>query len=208
MMNTQWATPLIQAALCFLLVACGPAQAQTSALVTTPQVRAELLAHAPQGLGAGKPMWLGLKLQHQPHWHTYWKNPGDSGLPTTLEWALPAGAAAGPIEWPTPSRLPIGPLMNYGFEGTLLLPVVLTLPSTFNAEQLQVKLHAEWLVCKDVCIPESGDFVLTVPTQAATAGHTALFEGSRAMRPQSLAATQGSAAHSKRRATRCGLARR
>ena len=175
------------------LKAHAQAPAPPSAVVTTPQVRAELLAHAPEGLGPGKPMWLGLKIVHQPHWHTYWKNPGDSGLPTTLEWALPAGVTAGAIEWPTPSRLPIGPLMNYGFEGSLLLPVALTLPTGFNAENLQVKLHAEWLVCKDVCIPESGDFVLTVPAQAATAGHAALFEGNRALRPQSLPSVQASA---------------
>ena len=93
-----WAAPALAAA-------PGP-------LVTTDQVRAELVAHAPEGVVAGKPVWLGLKIEHQPHWHTYWKNPGDSGLPTTLEWQLPAGVSAGEIAWPTPKRLPVGPLMN------------------------------------------------------------------------------------------------
>ncbi|WP_354675267.1 protein-disulfide reductase DsbD domain-containing protein [Cupriavidus alkaliphilus] len=68
-------------------------------------------------------MWLGLSIQHQPHWHTYWKNPGDSGLATTLSWQLPDGVRAGDIEWPTPQQLPVGPLMNYGYEGQVLLPV-------------------------------------------------------------------------------------
>jgi DsbC/DsbD-like thiol-disulfide interchange protein len=72
--------------------------------------------------GAGKPLWLGLLIEHQPHWHTYWKNPGDSGLPTTLEWQLPPGHGRRD-PWPTPGKLPIGPLMNFGYEGTLLLPV-------------------------------------------------------------------------------------
>ena len=71
-------------------------------------LHAELLAHAPDGVGPGKTVWLGLQLQHQPHWHTYWKNPGDSGLPTLLQWTLPPGLSAGEIAWPAPKRLPIG----------------------------------------------------------------------------------------------------
>ena len=169
------------------------ALAAPGAVVTTPQVRAELVAHAPDGVAAGKPLWLALKIDHQPHWHTYWKNPGDSGLPTTLQWTLPAGVVAGSIQWPTPGRLPIGPLMNYGYEGTLLLPVAVAVPAGFNAETLAVKLRAEWLVCKDVCIPESGDFELQLPAQAATAGHAALFEATRAALPRPVAGVQGSA---------------
>jgi thiol:disulfide interchange protein len=167
--------------------------AEPGAVVITPQVRAELVAHAPEGVGVGKPMWLGLKIEHQPHWHTYWKNPGDSGLPTVLAWTLPDGAAAGDVEWPTPKKLPIGPLLNYGYEGTLLLPVVLTLPAAINTEALDVKLHAEWLVCKDVCIPESGDFVLRLPVQAATAGHAALFAEATAAKPRSLESAKATA---------------
>ena len=170
------------------------ALAAPGAVVTTPQVRAELVAHAPEGVAAGKPLWLALKIEHQPHWHTYWKNPGDSGLPTTLQWTLPAGVAAGSIQWPTPGRLPIGPLMNYGYEGTLLLPVAVTVPAGFNSDSLAVKLRAEWLVCKDVCIPEGGDFVLQLPARAATAGHAALFEATRAAQPQAVAGTQATAA--------------
>ena len=62
---------------------------QGTSVVTTPYVRAELLAHAPQGVAPGQPLWLGLQITHQPEWHTYWKNPGDSGLPTQFEWKLP-----------------------------------------------------------------------------------------------------------------------
>ncbi len=161
-----------------LTVAAAP-----GAVVTTPQVRAELVAHAPEGLVPGQTVRFGLKIDHQPHWHTYWKNPGDSGLPTTLEWTLPAGVQVADIEWPTPKKLPLGPLLNYGYEGTLLLPVAVTLPAGFSAEALDVKLHAEWLVCKDVCIPESGDFTLRLPARAATAGHAALFATATAAQP-------------------------
>jgi thiol:disulfide interchange protein DsbD len=167
--------------------------APPGAVVTTPQVKAELLAHAPDGVVPGKPLWLGLKLQHQPHWHTYWKNPGDSGLPTTLTWTLPGGVTAGAIEWPTPKKLPIGPLMNFGYEDTLLLPVTVTVPAGFSAARLDVALHAEWLVCKDVCIPEAGDFALSVPAQAATAGDAALFAAARAALPLAVAGAAASA---------------
>ena len=194
---------LWQRAGALLLVLAGtvagiaPSQAQTAlatgAVVNTPQVRAELLAHAPEGVAAGKPMWLGLKIQHAPHWHTYWKNPGDSGLPTTLQWQLPAGVEAGEIEWPTPSKLPLGPLLNFGYEGSLLLPVAITVPAGFSASTLDVKLRADWLVCKDVCIPEGGDFTLRVPAQAATAGNAALFEAARAAVPMAAAGSQASA---------------
>ncbi|MFZ2387071.1 MAG: protein-disulfide reductase DsbD domain-containing protein, partial [Polaromonas sp.] len=143
----------------FLIAACAfstGASAQNSLtntaakgpVVSTEQVRAELLAWAPEGVEAGKPVWLGLQLAHQPDWHTYWKNSGDSGLPTLLEWQLPAGITAGDIAWPTPKKIPIGNLANYGYENTVLLPVPLTVAPGFNATQLDVRLKAAWLVCR------------------------------------------------------------
>ena len=136
-----------------LVVAAVPAlvhAAGASAVVTTEQVRAELVAHAPQGVGRGKPIWLGLQIEHQPHWHTYWKNPGDSGLPTTMAWLLPSGVTAGDIAWPTPKKIPVGTLINYGYEGTLLLPVPVTVSPAFVGNALDVKLSAQWLVCKEL----------------------------------------------------------
>ena len=161
-----------------------PGAIHAASVVTTEQVRAELVAHAPEGVEPGKPLWLGLQIDHQPDWHTYWKNPGDSGLPTTLAWQLPAGVTAGDIAWPTPGKLPVGPLMNYGYKGRLLLPVPATVTSAFNGKTLEVKLSAQWLVCKDVCIPQQGDFTLSVPARASTALHGAAFEAARAAVPQ------------------------
>lgn len=176
-----------------LLAAPFGAVAADSAVVKTEQVRAELVAHAPQGIVAGQTVWLGLSIQHQPHWHTYWKNPGDSGLPTTLAWQLPAGFTAGEVMWPTPQRLPIGPLVNYGYEGQLLLPVQLAVPAGFQGESLPVKLHAEWLVCKEVCIPESGDFTLTLPARSAWSANAAQFDAALARQPQAVATAKASA---------------
>ena len=93
--------------------------ASGAATVQTPRVQAELVAQAPEGIVAGQVFWLGLKISHQPEWHTYWKNAGDSGLPTVLQWQLPPGLEAGPIAWPLPHALRVGPLVNYGYEDTV-----------------------------------------------------------------------------------------
>ena len=158
------------------------------AVVTTDQVRAELLAWAPDGVGPGKQVWLALQLAHQPEWHTYWKNSGDSGLPTLLDWQLPAGIAAGEIAWPTPKKIPIGTLVNYGYEGTILLPVPLTVAQSFNASQLDIKLKAAWLVCRKECIPQEGEFSLSIPARSSTAINARAFQDTFDATPKPLAA--------------------
>jgi len=167
------------------------AQPGTSA-VTTERVRAELLAHAPEGVEPGKPVWVGLQLAHQPEWHTYWKNSGDSGLPTQLQWTLPPGVLAGDIAWPVPKKIPIGNLANYGYEGTVLLPVPLTITPEFKpsllASDLEVKLKASWLVCKKECIPEEGDFTLKIPTRSTTALNAPAFDAAFAAQPRPVVA--------------------
>lgn len=184
---------LFPAALLAASLGAVAAEGSAGAVVKTDQVRAELVAHAPQGIAAGQPVWLGLAIQHQPHWHTYWKNPGDSGLPTTLNWQLPAGFEAGEVMWPTPQRLPIGPLVNFGYEGQLLLPVKLVVPADFRGDTLPVKLHAEWLVCKEVCIPEAGDFALSLPARSAWSSNAALFDTALARQPQAVASARAGA---------------
>jgi len=156
-------------------------------------VRAELLAYAPQGVESGEPLWLGLQITHQPGWHTYWKNPGDSGLPTELTWQLPAGLDAGEIAWPVPEKIRIDRLANYGYAGTVLLPVPLQVSPAFKAPLLggaggaiTVRLHASWLVCKLECIPEEGDFTLQLPVRGSTALHGATFDAALAAQPQAL----------------------
>jgi len=164
-------------------------KASVSAVVKTEQVTAELLASAPEGVDPGKPVWLGLQLAHIPEWHTYWKNSGDSGLPTVLEWTLPAGVTAGEIAWPTPKKIPVGNLANYGYEGTVLLPVPLTVAPGFQATELDIKLKAAWLVCKKECIPQEGEFALRIPVKSSTGSSSGLFAAAFAASPQPLAAT-------------------
>jgi DsbC/DsbD-like thiol-disulfide interchange protein/cytochrome c biogenesis protein CcdA len=160
-------------------------------VVTTEQVRAELMAYAPDGIDPGKTVWVGLQLIHQPHWHTYWKNSGDSGQPTSLSWTLPTGVLAGDIAWPTPKILPTGELVTYGFNDTVLLPVPLTITPDFKpsvlAPELEVKLQASWLVCKLECVPQDGEFVLRLPVKSSTALNAGVFEESFQASPKPLA---------------------
>ncbi len=150
------------------------------------------MAHAPQGVGPGKQVWVGLQLAHKPEWHTYWKNSGDSGLPTVLEWTLPPGVTAGEIAWPTPHKIRIGTLANYGYEGTVLLPVPLTISPDFKppllSNELEIKLKAMWLVCRKECIPEEGEFALKLPLKSTTAFNTSAFDASFAAQPKALTA--------------------
>lgn len=140
-----------------------------SLAVATEHTRAQLLADTSKGAMPGGEITLGLSLEHQPGWHSYWKNPGDSGLPTSLHWTLPDGVVADEIAWPTPAQFRDGPLLNFGYGGTLLLPVRLTIPADFDADVLEVALRARWLVCAEICIPETGEFALRIPLEKAAA---------------------------------------
>ena len=166
--------------------------------VRTEQVQARLLAHAPQGVPLGlapeaaarQPVWLGLQISHAPDWHTYWKNAGDSGMPTELHWALPPGVLAGDIAWPLPRKIPIGQLANYGYDGTVLLPVPLIITPDYKpsplADSLEIGLKATWLVCRQECIPQDGEFSLKLPLRSSTALHGAAFEAALASQPAEL----------------------
>ena len=186
----------LAAALGLALCAVSPTAAQaqfnpksaSSSTVKTEQVQAELMAHAPDGADPGKTVWVGLQLTHKPEWHTYWKNAGDSGLPTVLNWTLPAGVTAGEIAWPTPHKIRIGNLANYGYEGTVLLPVPLTIspefkPSLLNSD-IDIKLKATWLVCRKECIPEEGEFALKLPVKGSTAINSSQFNAAFAQAPK------------------------
>ncbi len=169
----------------------GPA---VSHRVSSEQVTAELLAHAPQGVSVGQTVWVGLRLQHAQDWHTYWKNPGDSGLPTELVWQVPVGIEVGAVAWPTPKKFPLGSLANYGYDGTVLLPVPLTVSAQWQqVPKLDIKLEANWLVCRTECLPEEGRFALSIPTQSATALHGPVFDGALAAQPKKRNASASSA---------------
>ncbi|MEP7208238.1 MAG: thioredoxin family protein [Casimicrobiaceae bacterium] len=173
------------------LVGALPAR---GAPVRTEHVEAELVAGR-TAIVPGETLTVALRLKLAPGWHTYWRNPGDSGLPTTLAWQLPEGAVAGPIQWPAPKTLPVGPMVNYGYEGEVMHLVDLQMPSSLGASPVNLAARAEWLVCKETCIPEGADLSLTLPvavngTASATATASAWADriaATRAALPQPLA---------------------
>lgn len=130
-----------------------PARALLAQPIVSEHVTTELIAET-RTIEAGRPFWLGLRMEMEEHWHTYWANPGDSGMATTITWELPPGFSAGPIHWPTPQKLPTPGLMTYGFEGEILLLVEITPPTTLPVgSPVRIGAKAEWLVCKEACLP-------------------------------------------------------
>jgi len=151
--------------LCALLLP-GMAAAQA---VNTGHLTAELVASA-QGIAPGQTIHVALRQQIQKGWHTYWRNAGDSGEATKLTWTLPPGWSASDFTWPVPHRLPVGPLVNYGFEGEVILPVQLTAPAgAAPGSTVTLRGKADFLVCADICIPETANLELRLPVTAGPA---------------------------------------
>ncbi len=149
----------------------SPAAVVRAALPLDPTadfVRAELVAEQ-DGVVPGQTVALGLRLRHAPHWHTYWEMPGDAGLPTRIQWKLDPGYAAGSLQWPIPTLLRVGGLANYGYEGTVLLPVTVQVPVTAPlGGTAKLAAHVDWLVCNDLCIPGGADLSIDMPIRSAT----------------------------------------
>jgi thiol:disulfide interchange protein DsbD len=137
----------VAASIALAALAWMAASGAIAAPVRTPNVEAELVAER-TALTPGQPLTVALRMKMREGWHTYWLNPGDSGLPTTLEWKLPAGVTAGPIVWPAPHALPAGPLVNYGYEGEVFHLVELTPAATLvPGTPVTLAARADWLVC-------------------------------------------------------------
>ncbi|WP_439573485.1 protein-disulfide reductase DsbD family protein [Phreatobacter sp.] len=148
------------------LVVLSPASRQVAAQ-TSPDpatlVRAELIAE-PAAIRPGEPFTVGVRLTMKEHWHTYWINPGDSGMATEIRWTLPEGFSAGPVQWPVPEAIPVGPLMNYGYEGTATLLVQITPPAGLApGTRAAMKADIAYLVCQRECIPGEAALSLSLP---------------------------------------------
>ncbi len=140
-----------------------PGRAALASLAPPQHVQASLVA-ADASIQPGRPFTVALHLVHDPHWHTYWHNPG-TGLATKLVWNLPAGFTAGEIQWPAPSLIKdhSGNVSGNGYEGDLLLPVTITPPADLQpGAAIELKARAEWLMCEEVCIPGSGEVGLSL----------------------------------------------
>lgn len=144
------------------------AYSASSAPVDTGKVLAQLIS-THDSVEPGQSFHVALKTTLDNHWHTYWRNPGDSGEPVHIEWILPDGVSASPITWPLPAPIATGPIINYGFEGEPHFPVSFTLSGRAQAgDLLEIKARAYYLVCYDVCIPEDADLSLVLTIGAST----------------------------------------
>jgi thiol:disulfide interchange protein/DsbC/DsbD-like thiol-disulfide interchange protein len=138
---------------------CGGA----SETVSQPHVTAELIPQSTL-VSAGQSFDVILHLHMDPGWHTYWINPGDAGLATTIDWTLPPGFIAGPIQWPTPEKHNMGPLITYGYAGDVYLLTTITPPKSELPKHFDIKAHASWLVCQEECIPGEANLTLALDT--------------------------------------------
>jgi thiol:disulfide interchange protein DsbD len=145
----------------------SPATLSASDNLQLAHTQATLISEQ-EAVTPGKTMRLGLVLNHETGWHSYWENPGEAGIPTTLEWTLPEGFSASRIDWPLPKQLREGPLLVHSYYGQFLLPVTITIPSTLTDGNVTFKLKADWLVCKEICIPESAELELALPVADST----------------------------------------
>ena len=120
----------------------------------------------------GQPFKAGVWLKHREGWHSYWENPGEAGIATSLNWTLPDAFTVSGIDWPPPQLLREGPLVVYAYHGSVLLPVTITPPVAFAEKSALLKVKAEWLVCKDICIPESAELVISLPVSESPSPST------------------------------------
>ena len=152
-------------ALAFLVL---PGAAVAGEIVRTENVEAELVAEAVT-VAPGATVTVALRQKIRDRWHTYWENPGDSGEPTRIDWTLPEGWSAGPLQFPWPKRVPVGPLVNFGYEGEVWFLTTLTVPaSAVPGSSVTLAGDATWLVCEEICIPEEAALTLTLPVGTET----------------------------------------
>ena len=170
--------------LCALLLVCAvPARAQT--YQGRELVQAKLLANV-SAVVPGKPFTAGLLLHMVPNWHTYWKFPGDAGIPTEINWKLPDGWKVGEIQWPIPLKLnEPGDIQIYGYHDEVLLLQEITPPASLSGNTIQLVAEVSWLVCEKICIPGSANLKLDLPVAAqSAAANEEIFSRYRRSLPQ------------------------
>lgn len=143
-----------------MLLAAAAGAVGAGAAAAPERVRASLVSET-AAVSPGSSFWVALRLDIAEGWHTYWRNPGDSGEPTRIDWRLPDGVTASDIHWPAPEAIPYGPLVNFGYHGTAWHLVRITVPEAWPDDRpLALGAEASWLVCKDICIPEGAELGL------------------------------------------------
>ncbi|MES2353671.1 MAG: protein-disulfide reductase DsbD domain-containing protein [Pseudomonadota bacterium] len=149
-----------------LLLLSASLAVHASDQATTEQVQAQLIASV-NAVHPGEKILLGVHQRIIPHWHTYWLNPGDSGIATTIAWTLPKGAVAGDIQWPIPSRFKLGSVTNYGYANDVTLLSPITVPNDLiPGGSFPISAKVNWLVCEEICIPQEVVLNTVLPVAA------------------------------------------
>ncbi len=174
------------AALAIWFAPLPPAHSQDNPFPDTSDlVQADLIAE-PASIAPGQPFQVGIRMRMKEHWHTYWRNPGDSGSPTNVNWKLPEGFTASDISWPAPEVIRVGPVTSFGYEGEAILLVQITPPADLApGSNVTLQADIDYLVCEKECIP--GDASLSLPLAVsanATPGDTGTFDAARSKLPQ------------------------
>jgi thiol:disulfide interchange protein DsbD len=158
----------------FVVASGGNARAQIAVAgdggpgpVKARHLTAELVALS-SAIAPGGTQQVGLVLTMEKHWHVYWINPGDSGEPPRIAWTLPAGVTAGPMRFPIPQRLPLGPLMDFGYENEVAFPVTISAAPTLRPGPLHLDAQVSWLVCAQLCVPGKAHLGIDLAVQTAT----------------------------------------
>ena len=161
----------------FAVLAARPVDAATTVRLKHVAISVALKAPAK----AGKTDWVAVHLKMAPGWHSYWRNPGETGLPTRIAWTLPKGVTAGTIHWPVPQRFRSGTIVDYGYAGAVTLLVPLTVAPGAGTATGVATAHVSWLLCAQMCIPQSA--TLTLPLDKAS-GDARLFAAAFAAQPK------------------------
>ena len=134
----------------------------------------------------GDTIWAGVDMKMDPGWHTYWKNPGEAGMATKIEWQLPPGVTAGEIQWPLPEKLPPAEVTTYGYNNEVVLLVPLKLAADLKPGPLDLKANVSWLECKEVCVPGSAsvEATLNIGKETKTSADAATIESWKSKVPQ------------------------
>jgi DsbC/DsbD-like thiol-disulfide interchange protein len=160
-----------------LLLAFGLARAAAGQSFAVTHAKVSLVAEN-NSLQAGQTAMLGVLFDLEKGWHIYWVNPGDSGEPPKIQWQLPAGFQPKEIRWPTPVRLATGKVIDYGYEGRVLLPVPVQVPADYKAAKpVMISADIRYLICREVCIPAKAQASLVLPgaNAASAAADRGLF---------------------------------
>ncbi|WP_141733536.1 protein-disulfide reductase DsbD family protein [Oligoflexus tunisiensis] len=173
----------------FLMLWSGRSLAFTGATesVRGDQIQVQILS-SERSLRPGATQNFALRFQPDPHWHVYWKNPGDSGLPPEVQWQKPEDWTAGALIWPLPERIPVGPFYNFGYEGEVIMPFPVTIPRNLSGDTVRLEVFVKWLVCEVECIPGEHLFSWDMPIQKAAKPESSdwqsVIEGATALAPK------------------------